>query len=218
MYEDFDKRVAARAIRLPRAARIAFGISLLITVALPCLLLLIGFALQLFDRPHTLLTGRFQAGLTAVFLPATLLMATPLFIVQFLGRDTERWDVSQYSAVRFVSGFVFSAFVVLASAGFLKVLSHASAQISNSLLSPSIQVWSVNVVDIRISTARGTCRETLTVNDPIVPNHIVNLCNTDFAARSTIEIGDTLRITGRSGPFGITYSDVQVEGPLPVEN
>ncbi len=83
--------------------------------------------------------------------------------------------------------------------------------LSNALLRPPVQSWVIPVTSVKVlPPAPKRCARTIIFEDPTFPGHILDLCTDWDEVLEMADKGDRLILTGRTGPFGITYSSIRI--------
>jgi hypothetical protein len=204
--------MAARLWRLPRPVRLCLTFMCL-GWAFALLVVPLGALFLLpFDPPGILGAGRFQAAVGRLWIPISLLFSVPLMTIMALDEDMAVWRTLRGAAGRLLTWLVLAPFTfVFGVIPVVMILKIAAPFLANAILLPPVQDWTVPIDHIVVrKPAPKRCDKELFIDDWLAPGHGLNLCAEHDPALADARLGDRLRITGRSGPFGITYSRAEL--------
>lgn len=201
---------AARLSRLHRALRYPL---LFFFFAWASWLLIFPLALILapFDLPGLLPAGRFHAALERHIVAVSAAFAVPLAVVLALDEDPASWRTMRGGAGRVATWIIIAPVCfVFGMLPPFAIFQLAAPLLANAILRPPVQAWTVPIIELSIhAPAPRTCTRRIFFDDPIISGHRLDLCVANDPEFKDIQPNDGLRIVGRNGPFGITWSRIE---------
>lgn len=204
--------VNRRRNALPRLVRVPLTFLTFVWVFGFLLIPLSALVALLFDLTGVLRSGPWQAAIISHAALISFVLAIPGFTLFALDEDFADWRGVRKAFGRGMTWLVLGPFLWLFGAiPMMFICFLALPIVSNAILRPPIQSWEVPVIGSDLGMGRSrACPNRLSFPDPYLPTRKLDICarakDPLFAAR----VGDGLRITGRKGPFGITYTTVDL--------
>lgn len=204
--------VFARLKMMPRVVRLSLTFLTILWGVGFFVVPLATLALLPFDPPGILLSGPWQAATFGYTPLISLVMALPLFFGFALDEDRADWRGVRKAIGRGMTWLVLAPFLYLFGAiPMIFICFLALPFVSNAILRPPVQSWDVPVIGSDLGMGRPkTCPNQLTFADPYLPTQKLDICARTKDSAFAAKVGDRLRITGRKGPFGITYTTVEL--------
>lgn len=165
-----------------------------------------------FHPPRTFAAGPFQVALESHLLAAAAFLSAPPILMLFLDEDFAAWRTIRGALGRIVTLLVLSPVMLLMGSFALALAFHIALPfLENAIARPAVQTWDLPITSAeRRKPAPKSCDIKLYFPDPLAFDHRLSLCAEYQPELAGGDVGDTLRITGRAGLFGITYSAVEL--------
>lgn len=173
-----------------------------------------------FDAPSVLSAGRIPAVMDQNQLPVAFLLGLPLGLLMLLGEQRKDWNNWRDATLRGFMAILVALFILLVGSVAARTISDSLALSVNAIVKPPLQAWTMQINEVRLSKSTRNCPKHLYFDDPVAPGHRSEICVYQLDPLFQVGVGDVLHLSGKSGPFGITYrrNDLRLEKGLPVSN
>lgn len=206
------KLAVERLERAPRIVRVCFVAWLYFFAGTMLGIPIVALLLIPFDPPGILAAGPVQAAEGLQLLVALVIFASPPAVMLLLAEDFAVWRTLRGAFGRIATLLVLSPVAMLLGiASFVLAFHFALPFLANAVTRPAVQTWNLPITSVeRKRPAPKVCSITLYFPDPLVSDHPLSLCADHQPELAGVEGSDSLRITGRAGLFGITYSAAEL--------
>ncbi|WP_347312545.1 hypothetical protein [Defluviimonas sp. SAOS-178_SWC] len=199
------ERVSARISGWPRPLRITFTVWALVASLGFFFSLPLAIMFALFDAPSVLSAGPIPAMVDRHLILVCLIFGLPFGLLLLLAEkrsDRGTWREKLQRGFLATAPAVFILVFGLLSAS---TILDGLAVATNAVSKPSPKSWSLEISGTKLHAGDRGCRKDLYFEDPIAPEHRSKLCVYSLDPLFQARAGDILHLTGRPGPFGITY-------------
>ena len=199
------ERVGAKVSGWPRPLQIAFVIWVSVGLFGFFFSVPLGIMLAVFDAPSVLSAGRIPALMDRHLLLVSFIFGLPIGLLTLIAEERSNWDTRRDKLQRGVLAGALAVFIW--TLGWLSASTtfHGLAVATNAISKPPLRSWSLEISGTELHAGDRRCNKSLYFEDPIVPEHRTNICVYSLSPLFHALAGDVLDLTGRPGPFGITY-------------
>lgn len=163
--------------------------------------------------PNVLPAGYIDAALDQYSPLVALALGLPAGLLFLLAKQREAWHGWHDAAQRAVMAFLLLIAILFFGELSARTITENLALSTNAIVEPPLQAWPLRIVAVKLDWLPRNCAKRLYFDDPIARGHRSEICVAQNDPLVRAEPGDVLRLSGRSGPFGITYQrdDLRLE-------
>ncbi len=199
------ERVGSKVSGWPRPLQIAFVVWVSVGLFGFFFSVPLGIMLAVFDAPSVLSAGRIPALMDRYFLLVSFIFGLPFGLLALLAEERSIWDTRRDKLQRGVLAGALAVFIWALGWLSASTIFDGLAIATNAMSKPPLQSWSLEISGTELHAGDRGCKKSLYFEDPIVPEHISNICVYSLSPYFHALAGDVLDLNGRPGPFGITY-------------